>query len=122
MKPETQHKRWLMNREQFDKACADLTEKHKRSVAVAESGGHLIYCYVGESKLWPWRYVDTNELYDNKNPRPCAECGRERQHDQPDPCLGWLPGVKFACCGHGFEGFGYIVHEDGTRKIYNGKA
>lgn len=31
----------------------------------------------------------------------------------PDPCLGSLPGVKFACCGHGKD-YGYIVFENGT--------
>ena len=29
-----------------------------------------------------------------------------------DPCLGVLPGVAFACCGHG--GNGYIAFENGT--------
>jgi hypothetical protein len=31
----------------------------------------------------------------------------------PDPCLGKLPGVRFACCGHGKD-YGYIVFENGT--------
>jgi hypothetical protein len=38
--------------------------------------------------------------------RPCAKCGLMAQPwvgeaMTPDPCLGWLPGVQFACCGHG---------------------
>jgi len=46
-----------------------------------------------------------------------------------DPCLGKLPGVKFACCGHG-KRFGYIFFDNGVtvrfdklesveRKIYS---
>jgi len=31
----------------------------------------------------------------------------------PDPCMGMLPGVVGACCGHGFNQ-GYIGFEDGT--------
>jgi hypothetical protein len=26
-----------------------------------------------------------------------------------DPCLGWLPGVVFACCGHGGESRAHVV-------------
>ncbi len=36
--------------------------------------------------------------------------------DRPDPCLGWLPGVEFACCGHGARGGfpqGYIAFTNG---------
>lgn len=34
----------------------------------------------------------------------------------PDPCLGILPRVENACCGHGFRGHCYvvIVKTDGT--------
>ena len=31
----------------------------------------------------------------------------------PDPCLGMLPGVNFACCGHGTDN-GYIAFENGV--------
>lgn len=43
----------------------------------------------------------------------CARCFRELPEEGPDPCLGMLPGVEFACCGHG-KGRGYIVFENGT--------
>jgi hypothetical protein len=29
-----------------------------------------------------------------------------------DPCLGRLPGVKNACCGHGFPQYGYIMFDN----------
>lgn len=34
-----------------------------------------------------------------------------------DPCFGTLPGVAFACCGHGGHGVteGYIYFENGVR-------
>ena len=45
---------------------------------------------------------------------PCPRCGRVRDSiDDPDPCLGSLPGVKEACCGHGKEE-GYIEFENGV--------
>lgn len=55
----------------------------------------------------------------------CARCGRlgdfdDRTFDNtlgeptaPDPCLGYLPGVLAACCGHG-KGLGYIWFENGV--------
>ena len=39
--------------------------------------------------------------------RPCPHCGlvagpwTPDGEMAPDPCLGWLPGVRYACCGHG---------------------
>lgn len=42
----------------------------------------------------------------------CRACGQRRTEDGHDPCIANLPGVLYACCGHGVEG-GYIKFEDG---------
>lgn len=42
----------------------------------------------------------------------CNRCGRKRTKEGHDPCLGTLPGVANACCGHGAEG--YINFENGV--------
>lgn len=42
----------------------------------------------------------------------CPQCGLARGADRTDPCMGMLPGVLFACCGHG-NGHGYIYFENG---------
>ena len=47
-------------------------------------------------------------------PELCGPCGRERVLGQPDPCLGLLPGVAAACCGHGLDR-GYVLFENGIR-------
>ena len=52
----------------------------------------------------------------------CPECQMIRVADDSgmgmgvDPCLGKLPGVKAACCGHGGKGNsgGYLYFENGT--------
>lgn len=49
----------------------------------------------------------------------CPECGMKREVEcGPDPCIGLLPGVDFACCGHGGRrtqsGSGYIKFTNGT--------
>jgi hypothetical protein len=35
--------------------------------------------------------------------RPCVQCGAVADPDGPDPCVGMLPDVVSACCGHGVE-------------------
>jgi len=42
----------------------------------------------------------------------CRLCKEPRTDKGHDPCLADLPGVLFACCGHGTE-HGYIKFEDG---------
>jgi hypothetical protein len=67
--------------------------------------GHTVYTDDGVN----WFYEDTNEPYITD--RPCKKCGLLAANDEPDPCLGLLPGVKFACCGHGGEGYIYFTNE-----------
>ena len=52
-----------------------------------------------------WRYDDgTLAPSHGGDERPCRACGVTAEGaDSPDPCLGWLPGVTSACCGHGVE-------------------
>lgn len=47
----------------------------------------------------------------------CPACGLTRGDDLCDPCFGYLPGVRWACCRHG-EGLGYIEFLNGTRIIF----
>lgn len=42
----------------------------------------------------------------------CAACHQRPTVEGHDPCIPSLPGVLFACCGHGNES-GYIKFEDG---------
>lgn len=43
---------------------------------------------------------------------PCARCGHLPNKKGHDWCIRNLPGVRFACCGHG-EQDGYIMFENG---------
>lgn len=62
-----------------------------------------------------WVYEDSKEPFDRDNLRPCPHCNKELKKDGMDPCLGELPGVVAACCGHGGRGFHspYIMFENG---------
>ncbi|HEX8350410.1 MAG TPA: hypothetical protein VF598_10650, partial [Hymenobacter sp.] len=65
--------------------------------AFAYERGHLVY-YLNRST--PGRYADNDQQIDRKNPRPCKACNAQWLGATP-PCLGTLPGVKYATCGHG---------------------
>jgi len=51
----------------------------------------------------------------------CRRCGKTKNPFRgPDPCLGYLPDVKFACCGHGRIGSAYVAMKDG--RVLRGQA
>lgn len=44
----------------------------------------------------------------------CPACGEEFDPgNEPDPCLGKLPGVLEACCGHGQMHKAYVMWKNG---------
>ncbi len=57
------------------------------------------------------RYCDNHRPTTWLPERPCARCGKFPTAEGHDPCIANLPGVRAACCGHGFQG--YIMFEDG---------
>ena len=72
--------------------------------------------YYGRPVKWDadqgkYRYVDTGEFSWEVPHRPCPKCNEVPTEEGHDPCIANLPGVKFACCGHGVEQ-GYITFED----------
>lgn len=48
-----------------------------------------------------WRYADTGEQV--LEDRSCVKCGEMPTPEGYDSCLGYIPGVSSACCGHGVE-------------------
>ena len=71
------------------------------------------------SDVGQWLYKDTMEPIPTEGGeiRPCIKCGKlfEGSYEgMPDPCLGRLPGVNNACCGHGIKEESYIRFTNGT--------
>ena len=70
-----------------------------------------------------WRYCDTGEvvagaetakLNSRENmTRACPFCDRKPTPEGYDACIGFLPGVYSACCGHGVTP-SYVVWENGV--------
>jgi hypothetical protein len=64
--------------------------------------GHPIFSKGGE-----WFYEDTETtVIDNE--RPCGHCRKTNTKEGHDGCLGTLPDVMNACCGHGREEEAYV--------------
>lgn len=69
--------------------------------------GNKVY-WDNRSKEW---YYEDGQIADMF--RKCPKCGKLPTKDGYDACLGYLPGVKNACCGHGVEE-GYIQFKNDT--------
>ena len=62
-----------------------------------------------------WVYSDTKEpTAETWQNRPCGHCGQHNTTEGHDACLGVLPKVINACCGHGDVNEAYIMYEDHT--------
>ena len=61
-----------------------------------------------------WVFEDTKKPTANtwKN-RPCGHCKKYNTEEGHDRCLGTLPGVMNACCGHGRKNEAYIQFLNG---------
>ena len=62
-----------------------------------------------------WLYVDTGRPVADDPNRACGHCGGRNTLEGHDHCLGTLPRVINACCGHGVDGDAYVVFENGSR-------
>lgn len=73
---------------------------------------------------YPTSYVDGELRFDDTGEpvtttyksRPCGHCGLMATPEGHDGCLGALPGVMNACCGHGGKSTNkpYVQFRDGT--------
>jgi hypothetical protein len=85
----------------------DALVAQRTTAAIEQYGyyrGHPVVCLAGKACE---RYADdltsTVDAYGVGVERPCVQCGVLAPPDGPDPCLGMLPEVVSACCGHGVE-------------------
>ena len=67
-----------------------------------------------------WVYCDTGEATAG-NRRSCGKCGMGDTPEGHDGCLGTLPNVANACCGHGVEAEAYVQFNDGS-ELRGGEA
>lgn len=72
----------------------------------AQLNGHRINWDV---KKMRWIFSDGKPI---KNIKPCPKCGMLPTKEGHDDCIKNLPGIIYACCGHGIEE-GYLYFENG---------
>lgn len=68
-----------------------------------------------------WVYDDTRQPVRLNPNRACGECGLPQTPEGHDGCLGTLPGVMNACCGHGRAEDAYVQMDSG-QAVYGAKA
>lgn len=73
-------------------------------------------------RRWRWtatgRFVPGGKRPLDRDP-PCVACGRPPTPEGYDACLGWIPGARAACCGHGVKP-PYVMWDD--RSVQRGEA
>ena len=77
----------------------------------------------GHKVVWygkGWVYADTGTMIKSDTQegelRNCAHCGASYNYGEPDPCIGYVPGCKAACCGHGYyPDFAYVLTNEHQR-------
>ena len=62
---------------------------------------------IHEEEEGHWYFDDTHQLVEWKQERACKKCNQVRLPTGEDPCLGHIPGVEYACCGHGIDELAY---------------
>lgn len=79
--------------------------------------GHPIV-WSGSEENGKWVYDDTGENLPSTGgkTRPCKKCGAKYPlgEREKDPCLGYLPGVDNACCGHGERSKAFVRFINGV--------
>ncbi len=61
-----------------------------------------------------WTYADTGEPTLSDPFRECGHCNLPNREDDHDACLGEIPGLMNACCGHGVDDDAYVQFSDGS--------
>lgn len=107
--------------DRFDRAERQLSEFDRINAAGPKGviRGHPVR-YDGSV----WRHADDGSLapfWSGGNERPCPKCGLIAEPNGPDPCIGIVPGLVSACCGHGVSEV-LRVPMDATSKILARKS
>lgn len=78
-----------------------MSDDYFRGYNIELLNGEYIFCDTKEPTTTTWEQ------------RPCGHCGLYNTPEGHDGCLGTLPGVMNACCGHGQTKDAYVQFMDG---------
>jgi len=112
---ETLGRMFDQDRLRWQDRIEQLQHEHEREVELLENELELR----GQRARWPCLICGGMPL---PEPEPDPDVDeRLRPYYGYDPCLGCLPGVKAACCGHGDTCRPYVMLADGET-LYDGDA
>jgi hypothetical protein len=114
MNDELESHLWFTISQACEESCfsRDVILRHVKDGTLKSTMGIL------GNKEKKQRCVNYDSLVELINQLPCQACGMKRNYDEPDPCIGYLPGVINACCGHGFRD-GYVQFS--TETVISGR-
>lgn len=75
--------------------------------------GHTIYISGKDINANRNFIRDSKGRFVSKRKLKCPKCNKCVTEDGHDPCITNLPGVEYACCGHGLKE-GYIAFKNGV--------
>lgn len=78
-------------------------------MAIDTHRGHQMKLVLGR-----WRYADNGITVELDKNRQCGHCQLDNTPEGHDGCLGVLPKVMNACCGHGDAKDAYVQFNDGS--------
>lgn len=86
-------------------------------MAKSEFNGNPIY----SNDEYLWRYCLDDKPVNFHHPRKCPHCSKKATKEGHDACLGTLPNVKYACCGHySKNGHPYaVIENEGIETVLN---
>ena len=61
-----------------------------------------------------WVYADNQSPVSGDPERTCGYCNKDQTPEGHDGCLGTLPNVMNACCGHGEPDLAYVQFWNGS--------
>lgn len=67
-----------------------------------------------------WVWADTD--YQPYQDRPCVHCHLPPTAKGHDACIGTIPNVRAACCGHGRVGEMYVSYGSGRAVLHGEEA
>lgn len=91
--------------------CRKIGQKKTMSIMKRknEFKGHEIKLVNNE-----WFFINSSKsVKDNWRKISCGVCGEKSTKEGHDNCIGTLPGVVNACCGHGQTDEAYVMFSNG---------
>lgn len=113
----TGHPRQLPREKRTENARTNLARTERTRADLGSNCWPNYWRGIANDCLFSCSRMKTEPKYLGRKGWVCPVCRQARTAEGHDPCIPNLPGVIYACCGHGGTGVtaGYIYFENGVR-------